>query len=142
MGAVLRGHDPDLGRDLAVKILLPGQQHNPATLRRFTEEAQIGGQLQHPGIVPVYEVGRSADQQPYFTMKLVRGRTLATLLRQRSDPRQDLARFEQIFEQVCQTMAYAHSRGVIHQTRVFQDAIHQTAAKLRHHQDAKAAGRS
>jgi serine/threonine-protein kinase len=114
MGAVLRGHDPDLRRDLAVKVLLPDQQHNPEVLSRFTEEAQIGGQLQHPGIVPIYEVGRSADQQPYFTMKLVRGRTLAALLCERKDPRQNLGRFEQIFEQVCQTMAYAHSRGVIH----------------------------
>jgi serine/threonine-protein kinase len=114
MGAVLRGHDPDLGRDLAVKVLLPQRQHDPAAVSRFTGEAQIGGQLQHPGIVPVYEVGRSADERPYFTMKLVKGRTLAALLRERPDPRQDLPRFEQIFVQVCQTMAYAHSRGVIH----------------------------
>jgi serine/threonine protein kinase len=114
MGAVLRGHDPDLGRDLAVKVLLPDFLHDPAVVSRFTEEAQIGGQLQHPGIVPVYEMGRSADQRPYFTMKLVRGRTLAALLRERSDPQQDLPRFEQIFEQVCQTIAFAHSRGVIH----------------------------
>jgi serine/threonine-protein kinase len=114
MGCVLLGHDPDLRRDLAVKVLLPDQQHNPEVLSRFTEEAQIGGQLQHPGIVPIYEVGRSADQQPYFTMKLVKGRTLAALLHERKDPRQDLGRFEQIFEQVCQTMAYAHSKGVIH----------------------------
>jgi serine/threonine-protein kinase len=114
MGVVLRGHDPDLSRDLAVKVLLPNQQHDPALVSRFTEEAQIGGQLQHPGIVPVYEVGRSADQRPYFTMKLVHGRTLAALLRERSGPREDLLRFLQVFEQVCQTMAYAHSRGVIH----------------------------
>jgi serine/threonine-protein kinase len=113
MGAVLRGHDPDLGRDLAVKVLLPERQHDPAMLGRFLEEAQIGGQLQHPGVVPVYEVGRSADQR-YFTMKLVKGRTLAALLRERSDPGRDLPRFEHIFEQVCQTVAYAHSRGVIH----------------------------
>jgi serine/threonine-protein kinase len=114
MGAVLRGHDPDLGRDLAVKVLLPGQQDDPALVCRFTEEAQIGSQLQHPGIVPVYEVGRSADHWPYFTMKLVKGRTLGALLRERSDPGQDVARFEHIFELVCQTIAYAHSRGVIH----------------------------
>jgi serine/threonine-protein kinase len=114
MGSVLRGHDPDLGRDLAVKVLLPHQQNDPAVVRRFTKEAQIGGQLQHPGIVPVYEMGHSADQRPYFTMKLIQGRTLAALLNERSDPRQDQSRFEQIFEQVCQTMAYAHSRGVIH----------------------------
>jgi serine/threonine-protein kinase len=114
MGAVLRGHDPELGRDLAVKVLLPGHQHNPVLVSRFTEEAQIGGQLQHPGIVPVYEVGRSEDQRPYFTMKLVRGRTLAAMLRERSGPREDLPRLLHVFEQVCQTMAYAHSRGVIH----------------------------
>jgi serine/threonine-protein kinase len=114
MGAVLRAHDPDLGRDLAVKVLLPGQQDDPALVSRFTEEAQIGGQLQHPGIVPVYEVGRSADQRPYFTMKLVRGRTLAALLRERPGPHADLPRLLPVFEQVCQTVAYAHSRGVIH----------------------------
>jgi serine/threonine-protein kinase len=114
MGTVLRGHDPDLGRDLAVKLLLPNHQHDPAMVSRFTDEAQIGGQLQHPGIVPVYEVGRAADQRPYFTMKLIRGRTLAELLSARSEPRQDLPRFVHVFEQVCQTMAYAHSRGVIH----------------------------
>src|SRR5262249_44577240 len=50
MGAVLRGHDPELGRDLAVKVLLPELQHDPAMVRRFTEEAQIAGQLQHPGV--------------------------------------------------------------------------------------------
>jgi serine/threonine-protein kinase len=114
MGAVLRGHDPDLGRELAVKVLLPGYQDDPVLVSRFTEEAQIGGQLQHPGIVPVYEVGRSPDQRPYFTMKLVQGRTLATLLGERSHPGQDMPRLLQVFEQVCQTMAYAHSRGVIH----------------------------
>src|SRR5581483_5199942 len=49
MGAVLRGHDPDLGRDLAIKVLLDAS-HDPEQVRRFVEEAQIGGQLQHPGI--------------------------------------------------------------------------------------------
>jgi serine/threonine-protein kinase len=114
MGAVLRGRDPDLGRDLALKVLLPEHQHDQEVLCRFTEEAQIGGQLQHPGIVPVYEVGRSAEQLPYFTMKLVKGRTLAALLRERSGAGQDLPRFLHIFESVCQTMAYAHSKRVIH----------------------------
>ena len=83
-------------------------------MRRFVEEAQIGGQLQHPGIVPVYELGTFADRRPYFAMKLVKGRTLAAMLQGRAEPRQDLPRFLSIFEQVCQTMAYAHARGVIH----------------------------
>ena len=76
MGAVLKGRDPDLGRDLAIKVLLESHEDQPEMLRRFVEEAQIGGQLQHPGIVPVYELGAFADRRPYFTMKLVRGQTL------------------------------------------------------------------
>jgi serine/threonine-protein kinase len=114
MGVVLRGRDPDLGRDLAVKVLRPDHQHDPAVVSRFTEEAQIGGQLQHPGIVPVYDVSRSAGQRPYFTMKLVKGQTLATMLQERASPADDLPRFLGIFEQVCQTLAYAHSKSVLH----------------------------
>jgi serine/threonine-protein kinase len=114
MGAVLRARDPDLGRELAVKVLLDRHRDNPDLLRRFIEEAQVGGQLQHPGIVPVYDVGSLADQRPFFAMKLVRGRTLAELLSERAVPSSDLPRFLGIFEQVCQTMAYAHARGVIH----------------------------
>ena len=72
--------DPDLGRDLAVKVLLEKHKEVPDLVRRFVEEAQIGGQLQHPGIVPVYELGTFGDRRPYFTMKLVKGQTLAELL--------------------------------------------------------------
>ena len=86
MGAVLKGRDPDLGRDLAVKVLLEQHRDRPELVRRFVEEAQIGGQLQHPGIVPVYELGAFADRRPYFAMKLVKGRTLARLLAERTDP--------------------------------------------------------
>jgi serine/threonine-protein kinase len=114
MGAVLKGRDTDLGRDLAVKILLEQHRDQPHLVRRFVEEAQIGGQLQHPGIVPVYELGTFADQRPFFTMKLVKGRTLADLLDGRPDPTSELPRFLGIFEQICQTLAYAHARGVIH----------------------------
>jgi serine/threonine-protein kinase len=114
MGEVLRARDPDLNRELAVKVLLEKHHGRREVLQRFLEEAQVGGQLQHPGVVPVYELGRSADGLPYFTMKLVQGRTLADLLKERSSNSHDLPRFLQIFEQVCQTVAYAHSRGVLH----------------------------
>ena len=114
MGAILKGRDPDLGRDLAVKVLLEQHRDDPQLVRRFIEEARIGGQLQHPGIVPVHELGTFADQRPYFTMKLVMGRTLAELLAARRHLDEDRARFLGIFEQVCQTMSYAHARGVIH----------------------------
>ncbi|QDU83956.1 Serine/threonine-protein kinase PknD [Planctomycetes bacterium Pla163] len=114
MGVVLKGHDTDLGRDIAVKVLDKRLCERADVLQRFVEEAQIGGQLQHPGIVPVYELGLMEDERPYFTMKLVKGRTLAALLAQRETPDADRGRLLDIFESVCQTLAYAHSRGVIH----------------------------
>jgi len=114
MGAVLRARDEDLGRDVAVKVLLDRHRDDPRLLSRFIEEAQIGGQLQHPGIVPVFELGAFEDRRPYIAMKLVRGRTLAALLAARRGPTDDLPRFLGIFEQVCQTVAYAHARRVIH----------------------------
>src|SRR5262249_11280301 len=86
----------------------------PEMVRRFVEEAQIGGQLQHPGVVPIYELGTFADRRPFFSMKLVKGRTLAELLSERESPRDDLPRFLALFLQVAQTVAYAHARGVIH----------------------------
>jgi len=86
----------------------------PAMVRRLVEEARIGGQLQHPGILPVYEIGLDAARGPYFTMKLVRGATLAETLAGRPGPSADRGRFLAVFEQVCQTVAYAHARGVVH----------------------------
>ncbi len=114
MGAVLKGRDRELGRDVAIKVLLDQHRDRPEFVRRFVDEAQIGGQLQHPGIVPVYELGQFGDLLPYFAMKLVEGSTLAALLAAREDPAADHLRFLNIFEQVCQTVAYAHARGVIH----------------------------
>jgi serine/threonine-protein kinase len=114
MGAILRGRDPDLGREMAVKVLLDRHRDNAEMVRRFVEEAQIGGQLQHPGLVPIYELGTFADRRPFFSMKLVKGHTLAQLLEGCNDPAEDLPRFLSIFESVAQTVAYAHARGVIH----------------------------
>lgn len=114
MGVILKGRDNDLGRDLAVKVLLDSHKDRPDVIQRFIEEAQIGGQLQHPGIAPVYELGQFSDKRPFFSMKLIKGQTLAKLLSDRTNCSEDRARFLGIFEQICQTMAYAHSRGVIH----------------------------
>ncbi len=114
MGAVLKGRDVDLGRDVAVKVLLETHQGKTEMLQRFIEEAQISGQLQHPGITPVYELGQFDDKRPYFTMKLVKGKTLAMLLAARKSPAEEQSRYVGIFAQICQTLAYAHARGVIH----------------------------
>jgi serine/threonine-protein kinase len=114
MGAIFQGRDLDLGRDLAVKVIREEHRDHPEMVRRFVEEAQIGGQLQHPGVVPVHELGRFPDGRLFIAMKLIRGRTLAALLAARRGPDEDRTRFLSVFEQVCQTMAYAHARGVIH----------------------------
>ncbi len=115
MGQILKAHDADLGRDVALKVLREELAKRPEVIQRFVEEAQIGGQLQHPGIVPVYELGLMADQRPYFAMKLVKGRTLAALLAERQGERgAERRRLLDVFESVCQTIAYAHSKGVIH----------------------------
>jgi serine/threonine-protein kinase len=114
MGVILKGRDTDLGRNIAVKVLLPAHASNAESVLRFIAEAQISGQLQHPGIAPVYELGRFPDRRPYFTMKLVKGKTLAALLAARKGAAQDRPRLVGVFAQVCQTLAYAHARGVIH----------------------------
>jgi len=113
MGAVLRGRDNDLGRDLAFKILLEKYANRPEVARRFVEEAQIAGQLQHPGVVPVYDIGRFGER-PFFTMKLVKGRTLAAILNERTDPAADRPRLLGTALRVAETLAYAHAKGVIH----------------------------
>ncbi len=113
MGAVLRGRDVDLGRELAVKVLLEKYVNRPDVARRFIEEAQIGGQLQHPGVVPVYDIGKFGDR-PFFTMKLVKGQTLAAILSERKQPTDDRPHLLGIASQVSQAMAYAHAKGVIH----------------------------
>ncbi len=122
MGRVLLVHDTHIGRDIALKELLPERtgstasgatpQTNPI-LARFVQEARITGQLEHPAIVPVYELGYRADGTLYYTMKLVRGRTLAKALRECNGLRDRMALLPH-FVNLCQAIAYAHSRKVIH----------------------------
>ena len=114
VGVIFKGRDRDLGRDVALKVLRSELSTRPEIVQRFIEEAQIEGQLQHPGIIPVYGLALQADGRPYFAMKLVKGKTLSALLAERKDANEDRQRYVGAFEQVCQAMAYAHARGVIH----------------------------
>ena len=114
VGVVYRGRDSDLGRDVALKVLHARHLGNPGLVERFIEEAQVGGQLQHPGIVPVYELGLRADKRPFFAMKLIKGQTLAARLAARDRPAAERHALLAVFREVCRTVAYAHSRGVIH----------------------------
>jgi serine/threonine protein kinase len=114
MGVVHRARDLRLHREVAVKFLLADGSGDTAAADRFRAEAQITGQLQHPGIPAVHELGTLTDGRPFLAMKLVEGRTLQDLLKDRPDPGHDRGRFLAVFEQVCQTVGYAHAHGVIH----------------------------
>ena len=114
VGVVFQATDVDLGREVAIKLVRPALAHDPDILHRFVEEAQIGGQLQHPGIVPVYELGLTSDGRPFFAMKLVKGRTLTSMLADRSGGAGRDPALLGIYLRVCETVAYAHARGVIH----------------------------
>jgi WD40 repeat protein len=114
MGVVYRARDTALDRDVAVKLL---SNHYPAdspAAQRFLSEARITGQLQHPGIPAVHQVGTLADGRPFLAMKLIKGRTLENLLKYRPDPSEDRGRLLAIFEAVCQAVGYAHAHRVIH----------------------------
>jgi serine/threonine-protein kinase len=113
MGEVFRGRDPALGRDLAVKVLRPELRGNPDAEARFQQEARLTGALQHPNIVPVHSLGRLPDGRLYFSMKMVRGRTLAEILAEGAGADR-LPELLGVFEKVCQAVAYAHDKGVIH----------------------------
>ncbi len=114
VGAVFEAQDVELGRELALKVLLEDHRNSPSMTRRFVEEAQISGQLQHPGIVPVHQLGTLDDGRLFFSMKLVRGQTLEDLLASRPEAETDRQHYLGIFRRICQTVAYAHSRRVIH----------------------------
>jgi hypothetical protein len=82
MGVVRRVTDRVLGRELAMKVIRPVEPARRARLlRRFLEEAEVISRLEHPGIVPIHELGLDSQGQVYFTMPLVRGRTLQEILR-------------------------------------------------------------
>lgn len=114
MGVILAAHDPDLGRAVALKVLLHQHLGRPGYRERLIEEARITGRLQHPGIAAVYERGDLPDARPYFAMELIDGATLDAQLAARASPVENLPHFVAVFERVCQTLAYAHARGVIH----------------------------
>jgi len=113
-GEVFRATDDVLGRPIAVKVLRRELRDDPSSVGRFWGEARITARLQHPGVAPLYEAGYDERDRPFIAMKLVEGQTLARLLADRTSPADDLARLVHVFEQVCQTVAYAHSKGVIH----------------------------
>jgi hypothetical protein len=112
MGVVYRLKDADLDREVAVKIILPNLY--PHGCGRFENEARILARLEHPGVVPIHVIGNYLDGRPFFTMKIVEGQTLEKLLDARPSPAENVTRYLDIFEQVCQTVAFAHAKNILH----------------------------
>jgi WD40 repeat protein/serine/threonine protein kinase len=121
MSVVYLAYDTHIGREVAFKQLLQKvieQAERQGTqgrvfLSRFMREARITGQLEHPSIVPVYEVGRRDDGSLYYTQKLIRGRTLTKALKESKDLPSRLKMLSHVVD-LCQAIGYAHVRGVIH----------------------------
>jgi serine/threonine protein kinase/tetratricopeptide (TPR) repeat protein len=131
MGVVYRARDTALGRDVAVKLLSDRYPADSPAAQRFLSEARITGQLQHPGIPAVHQVGTLADGRPFLAMKLIKGSTLEAILKdvrsagfsplgpdraeaRTTNPSADRSRLLAIFEAVCQAVGYAHAHRVIH----------------------------
>lgn len=121
IGEIWLARDCQLGRDVALKNVRSEMAKDSTVTRRFLNEAQINGQLEHPGIVPVYELAANKDEQPFYSMRFVNGRTLKHASRAFHEDRvagqPSLTEFSSLlnaFVTVCKTIAYAHSRGVIH----------------------------
>ncbi|HEX6881823.1 MAG TPA: bifunctional serine/threonine-protein kinase/formylglycine-generating enzyme family protein [Planctomycetota bacterium] len=121
MGQILRVWDEDLRRELAMKVILDEEGTGtaaipPKMLGRFLEEAQVTGQLDHPGIVPVHELGVDERGAVFFTMRLVRGRDLKEVFERvrAGDAEWTVTRALWVMLKVCDAMTYAHSKGVIH----------------------------
>ncbi|MHC5080850.1 MAG: protein kinase domain-containing protein, partial [Planctomycetota bacterium] len=118
MGTVVRTHDLRLDREVAKKILL--HNRDPDLIRRFEREARLTGRLQHPNIPPVHDLGIDKEGRRFFTMRVVAGETLATILEMIAAgesiyrARYPLPRLLQVFLKVCDAIAFAHSRGVVH----------------------------
>lgn len=120
MGTVSRVFDPALEREVAIKRLTKGADGVPDVRRlgRFLDEAKVTGQLQHPGIVSVHEIGLDEHKTPYFTMPVIEGRSLHEIVRELHDPEAEAewtqVRVLSVLQRVCEAMAYAHERGVVH----------------------------
>jgi serine/threonine protein kinase len=112
MGTVYRARDTALDRDVALKVLtLPGAADEAA---RMAGEARILARLEHPGLVPVHDVGTLADGRVFYTMKLVRGQRLDAYTRSAAGPAAERDELLRIFTRICEAVAFAHSQGIIH----------------------------
>lgn len=120
MGIVRRTRDAHLDRSVAMKTLIAGPTADPHLAGMLVREAQLTGQLEHPNIIPIYDLGMLSNGEFFYTMRLQRELTLATILDGLRAGAEEFVqeyheyRLLQIFHQICMAMAFAHARGVIH----------------------------
>lgn len=114
-GRVVAARDRAIGRTIALKTLLEREDPRPDRAGHFLREAAITAQLEHPGIVPVYDLGTLPDGQPFYTMRIVKQRSMRSVLGPDSSREEwPLARLCTVFVQICRAMAYAHAEGIVH----------------------------
>lgn len=123
MGIIYRAREFAFDREIALKYLQPKYEIGSVNALRFLDEARITGQLQHPGIPAVHQVGTLVDGRPFLVMKLIKGFTLSDLIwnkdgtprkSEETKPHTFLPNYLSIFEAICQAVGYAHAHGVIH----------------------------
>jgi eukaryotic-like serine/threonine-protein kinase len=124
LGEIFIALDPELDRQVALKELQTFNAHDPVSQSRFLLEAKVTGRLEHPGIVPVYGLGRYADGRPYYAMRLIEGETLKQAVERFHEPESSqrppgereltFHRLLRSLIDACNAVAYAHSRGVLH----------------------------
>ncbi len=120
MGAILSARDNSIQRTVALKVILTGAEASEEHVHRLVTEARITGQLEHPSIVPLHELGVTADGVVYYTMRLVEGVTLSEVLETiRLSDRKAIEKYPlrtllTVFQKICDAVAFAHSRGVVH----------------------------
>lgn len=116
VGLVTSALDRTIGRTVAVKTLKQGKESEPHVSRRFIDEAHVTAQLEHPNIVPVYDMGWLPDGQPYYTMRIVKRQSLRDVLARPDLKAQwPLIRLLGAFIQISRALSYAHARGILHQ---------------------------
>lgn len=121
LGRILQARDQHLGRDVAIKEMLPQRTPSAKRLHRFLLEAQVTGQLEHPSIVPIYALGVNPSGQPFYSMKLIGGRTLAEVIKEYHALEPKSARASEMLHDLlsamvdmCNAIGFAHDRGVLH----------------------------
>jgi len=124
LGEVFLARNAELNREVALKFLKSSRARDPASLRRFLQEAEVTGRLEHPGVVPIYTLGADAAGAPCYAMRFIRGATLQDAIdgfhtaersgRDASERSLALRELLTRFVSVCTTVAYAHSRAILH----------------------------